>query len=233
MVAATRRWPSGLPGSTGDDVLIVYGGYTAKLEYSQSWAAELYRARLRDLGVRHLYAVQGPAQAGYGAREIGNSKLAAHLVPYADEAETIHVVAHSSGAFVAHELLRQLTVGGLDPEGVTSGLIAYYNLDGGGSGFSETQAEHLGRLVYVYARSGGSVSANRSSMTWQASAYDGSELVEIDASSAGCYAGAKWCLHDAVIISRPHNPATFDLRRDYQDFDAERRVITQYFESAR
>ena len=36
---------------------------------SRSWVTALYRAALRDRGVRWVYAVQGPAQAGYDSAE--------------------------------------------------------------------------------------------------------------------------------------------------------------------
>ncbi len=35
---------------------------------------------------------------------------------------------------------------------------------------------------------------------------------------SGCHSGAKWCLHDLLITTRPHDPNTFDLARDYTDF---------------
>ena len=179
--------------------------------------------------MRHVYAVQGPKDVNYAGREIGNSKLAAHLVGYADPVSKIYLAAHSSGALVAHELLQQLTVGGLDPAGVTAKKIAYYNLDGTGSGFGATQAAHLAKLAFVYARNGATSSANAAKMKSLPGTYAGSTAVEIDASASGCQAGAVWCLHDAVIIDRPHDPTQYDLERDYQLFDGGRRVVLSYF----
>lgn len=46
----------------------------------------------------------------------------------------------------------------------------------------------------------------------------------------GCHSGAKWCLHDLVITTRPHDPATFDLRQDYTDF-ANRPVQTAWIDA--
>lgn len=54
-------------------------------------------------------------------------------------------------------------------------------------------------------------------MTSLAAAF-GTSATRLDGTGSGCHSGAKWCLHDLVITTRPHNPATFDLRRDYTDF---------------
>ena len=37
---------------------------------------------------------------------------------------------------------------------------------------------------------------------------------------SGCHSGSKWCLHDRLITTRPHDPNTFGLVRDYTDFAA-------------
>jgi len=63
----------------GDNIVIAYGGYTATDADSQAWVTQLTTVRLAQLGVGHLYAVRGPQDADYAAREIGNSELAAAL----------------------------------------------------------------------------------------------------------------------------------------------------------
>jgi hypothetical protein len=50
--------------------------------------------------------------------------------------------------------------------------------------------------------------------------------VSVDATASGCKAAN--CFHDTVIISKPYNPQTFDLKQDYQQFDAEHRVTVDY-----
>ncbi|MEO8707298.1 MAG: hypothetical protein ABI867_45140, partial [Kofleriaceae bacterium] len=72
--------------NAGPAIVIAYGGYTAKLGYSAAWARELVDARLGAEDVGHIYAVQGPADPGYAAREIANTKLRAHLAGIDDGA---------------------------------------------------------------------------------------------------------------------------------------------------
>jgi hypothetical protein len=48
--------------------------------------------------------------------------------------------------------------------------------------------------------------------------FAGSHLFLVDADGSGCNVGAGWCLHDTLITTRPHNPATYDLDDDYTDF---------------
>jgi len=108
----------------GDNIVIAYGGYTATDADSQAWVTQLTTVRLAQLGVGHLYAVRGPQDADYAAREIGNSELAAALAAQATSASYVVVIAHSSGGFVADELF---TFAGSN----VLAKIAYFNLDGG------------------------------------------------------------------------------------------------------
>ncbi len=34
----------------------------------------------------------------------------------------------------------------------------------------------------------------------------------------GCTSGSRWCLHDALITTKPHDPHACDLARNYTDF---------------
>jgi hypothetical protein len=209
--------------NTGDAVLIAYGGYTARLVDSAGWASELVDAHLGADDVGHVYAVRGPADAGYAAREIANSKLRAALATLAPGTSKIYIVAHSSGAFVAHELLQQLHT---RADADTLARIAYANLDGGGSGLSTAIVEALGGIAFVFARDPAvGLSRNAGSMRANASTYD-VPAFEVVVSSTGCI--SSWCLHDVVITHRPHDPNSFDLARDYTDF-VNREVTTEYF----
>lgn len=213
--------------NAGDGVIIAYGGYTARLVHSAAWATELVNARLGAEGVGHVYAVKGPAQASYAAREIGNSKLRAHLTTIGSDAE-IYAVAHSSGSFVAHELLAQLDHAGATE---TLGRIHYANLDGGGSGLTRSIAAELGGLTFVYAKDptlARGLSQNSSSAMWLADTYD-VPAFEVNVPDTGCVSGAGWCLHDVVITHRPHDPHGFDIARDYTDFEG-RPVTTEYLD---
>lgn len=213
--------------NAGDGVLIAYGGYTARLVHSTAWGTELVNEKLGAAGVGHIYAVKGPAQASYAAREIGNSKIKAHLATIGSDAP-IYMVAHSSGSFVAHELLQQLhSAGSTD----VLDRIAYANLDGGGSGLSSAIAAELGQLAFAYARDPArGRSQNSSTAIALAQVYAAhATLFEVTVDNTGCNSGAGWCLHDVVITHRPHNPAMFDIARDYTDFEG-RPITTEYLD---
>ncbi|HET6585903.1 MAG TPA: hypothetical protein VFG69_20745 [Nannocystaceae bacterium] len=236
-----------IPWSTGDEigygiaykdmldpdahsVFIGYAGYPFPLDASQSWVRELWYARLRELGVRHVYAVQGPADVPYSQLEIGNSHIATALTTQLGDGGFVLVAAHSSGTYVAHELLGQL-VDGFDPQGVTAGNVVYFNLDGGLAGFDDAIGNHTRRSYFVSAFDGstGSGAANRDAMQYAGdmwSAYGG--YVELDASASGCNAGAQWCLHMVVINQLPHDPWDSSVD-DYYDF-VDRPVVTEYID---
>ena len=217
----------------GDAVLIAYGGYSAQLPWSEAWGKELVSAKLGAMGVGHVYGVQGPRDASYAGDEICNSKLRLHLLNngIAASAPFILVVAHSSGAFVAHELLRQLHAGGNDD---TLGKTVYANLDAGGSGFNGTIASKLRRAVFVSARdtsmsNGTSENASAAqSLGTEYSAYG--SWFEVKVTHSGCNAGAHWCMHDLLVTHHPHNPNMYDLRDDYTDFVG-RTPTTEYIDA--
>ena len=211
--------------NTGHGVLIAYGGYTAKLSESAAWASELVDAKLGAADVGHIFAVRGPADPAYAAREIANTKLRAKLATFDDGRAPIYVVAHSSGSYVAHELLAQVN----NANQPLLARMSYANLDGGGSGMTTTIANHLANLEFVYARDpAAGLSKNAGAAMSLASAY-GAPAFEVRVQGTGCAPGAGWCLHDVVITHRPHNPSTFDLARDYTDF-VNRTVTTEYLD---
>lgn len=212
----------------GDGVIIAYGGYTARLIHSTSWATELVDQKLGAAGVGHIYAVKGPAQASYASREIGNSKIKAHLTTIGSDAP-IYMVAHSSGSFVAHELLQQLRNAGSTD---TLARISYANLDGGGSGLTTSIVNALGNMEFVYAKDptlSRGLSQNSSTAIALGMAYVNSTTFQVTVPNSGCTSGAGWCLHDVVITHRPHNPNMFDVAQDYSDFEG-RPVTTEYLD---
>ena len=104
----------------GTSVFIGYAGYNVDATAARAWVTALYRAALVQRGVRYVWAVQGPSNATYTQQEIGNSHVARALVSRTNaQTKFILVAGHSSGSFVAHELLGQLA-GGSDPGNVTS-----------------------------------------------------------------------------------------------------------------
>jgi hypothetical protein len=205
--------------NTGNAIVIAYGGYTARMSYSAGWASELVDARLGATGVGQIYTVQGPADPGYSGAEIGNSHLRAHLATVDDGVSPIYVVAHSSGSYVAHELLGQLHRAG--NTGVLS-RITYACLEGGGSGLDQAIVDSLAQLTFVYAHDptlSQGYSENASAEQSLGSDYaPKATTFEVVVSSTGCDSGAGWCLHDVVVTHKPHKSWTYDLKDDYTDF---------------
>jgi hypothetical protein len=209
----------------GNDVFIGYGGYGVTEPSAVAWVDALTQARLIQLGVKHLYAVKGPADALYAAKEISNRALASHLLrAIGPSTRRIIVVAHSSGSFVANEILGWLA--SLSP--ATLFKIHYFSLDGG-YGLSWAIAKNLARVYFVYAKMGAAFSRNAAVMKQQAGWFGAKALpVAVDASASGCRAAD--CLHDTVINTRPYSPVTFLVNRDYVEFDASHRVVTSYLD---
>ncbi len=217
--------------NSGNATLIAYGGYSAKLAYSGAWAEELVNAKLGAADVGHIYAVKGPADPGYSAREIANTKLRAHLKALSTATGPVYIVAHSSGSFVAHELFQQSHAAG---ETELLARISYADLDGGGAGLTATIVGELGAVRFVYARdpllaSGRSQNAGAAMSLANTYAGQGATLFEVTVPNTGCNSGAGWCLHDVVITHRPHDPQSYDLARDYTDFVG-RPVTTEYLD---
>jgi hypothetical protein len=207
---------------------VAYGGWGVKEAWAEAWVDEVYRTALSRRGIRYLCAVRGPAEVDYAGREIGNAALAEHLL--ARPRGLVIIAAHSSGSFVAHELLAELEAKGADGT-VLLGRMVYFNLDGGESGLTPAIVGDLRRAYFVYAEDSatGTRSANASTMIALGDRYaaDGGVLA-VNASRSGCKAGARWCLHDALVTERPHNTETFDLERDYQGFPPDRPAAVAY-----
>jgi hypothetical protein len=207
---------------------VAYGGWGVKEAWARAWVDEVYRTALATRGIRYLCAVRGPATVDYAGREIGNAALAAHLLTR--PRGLVIVAAHSSGSFVAHELFAELADLGARGAGLL-GRMVYYDLDGGESGLTPAIVEQLRRAYFVYAEDSttGTRSANAATMMALGTRYaaEGGVLA-VNASRSGCRAGAKWCLHDALVTERPHNPESFDLERDYQGFLPDRPAAVAY-----
>jgi hypothetical protein len=192
----------------------------------------LYAAALRERGVRFVYCVQGPSTVQYVQREIGNSRIARHLVQQVtDRTRFVLVAGHSSGSFVAHELLQQLA-SGFDDDGVTADRVVYVDLDGGASGLTFDNVARLRRAYFVGAVDGntGTQSPNRATMVSLGATYASrGRAFDVDADDAGCAAGAVWCVHMVPVIARPHDPLRADVTRDYSDFEG-RPVATAWLD---
>jgi hypothetical protein len=212
---------------SGPNVLVVYGGYTATDADSEALSLQYVSAQLGALGVGRVYAVRGPEDAEYAAREIGNSELAAQLNTVASAASFVAIVAHSSGGFVADELFTFASPSILSK-------IAYFNLDGGSWALTDAMVGRMRGVYFCGAHDpAAGYSENWSSDESLHSDFPGSHLFLVDATGSGCNDGAGWCLHDTLITSRPHNPATYDLNDDYTDFTgAGRHVVVSELQQA-
>jgi hypothetical protein len=205
----------------GDEVFIGYAGYGVSDEQAKAWMTALYDAKLRDRGVRYVYAVRGPDDVEYAHGEIQNTHLIAHLLPeLSTSTHFVAVAGHSSGGWVACELLHQLYEGGLDPNGATSGRTIYYDLDGVESCLDSTIVQHLRNVYFVSAHTsvgGGGYSLNAVGMMMGGMIYGAAHFKLYDASASGCVPSAELCLHVSLIVTKPHDPNN-GTPADYADF---------------
>lgn len=216
--------------NAGPAILIAYGSYGTRLRDTAAWATELVIAKLGAAGVGHVYAAKGPADSTYAAREIANTALRAHLAQLGSSTAPIYVIAHSSGTFVAHELLSQLHAA---KHAATLSRIRYANLEGGETGLNLALAATLARIAFVYARDPtlqSGLSKHSAAMRALGTAYAAyGAAFEVTVPNTGCASGAGWSLHNVVITHRPHSPTKCDLANDYTDF-IDRPVTTEYLD---
>jgi hypothetical protein len=205
----------------GDAIFIAYAGYEITLDHAEAWATALYKADLAARGVRYIYAVQGPSDPTYTQKEIGNSKIAASILSeIKPTSKFVLVVGHSSGTFVAHELLGQLQ-GGADPQGLTANRVVYFNMDGGSDGLDQAIVSRLKKAYFVgsYDATAGTYSPNHATMQSLGATYaSAGGFIENKANASGCDAGATWCVHVTLVITKPHDPTTGTPATDYSDF---------------
>jgi hypothetical protein len=215
----------------GESVVLAYAGYGVSLEAAEAWATALYEASLGARGVRYLWAIQGPNTPEYTNQEIGNSKIVAALLPRVTaKTKFVLAVGHSSGSFVAHELLAQLA-GGEDPGNVTDKRVVYFDLDGGQSGLTAASVGRLRRAYFVSSHDGATSSPNAGSMQSLGTEYAGAGgYLQNDASGSGCNAGATWCVHVTLVTTKPHDPSNASAQLDYSDF-AGRPVCKAYIDA--
>jgi hypothetical protein len=205
----------------GENLFIGYAGYQVTLASAEAWVEALHEASLAARGIRYLWAIQGPNDRTYSNREIGNARIIATLLPLVGERTRVVIVAgHSSGSFVAHELLGRLA-DGMDPGGVTAGRVVYFDLDGGAGGLTPRSVGRLRHAYFVAAHDGttGTDSPRLATMRSLGATYPSAGgYWQDDAGDSGCHQGARWCVHDALITTRPHTPTNASAQLDYSDF---------------
>jgi hypothetical protein len=205
----------------GENLFIGYAGCRVSLLLAEAWVEALHEASLAARGVRYLWAVQGPNDRVYANRELGNARVVATLLPLVGEGTHFVLVAgHSSGSFVAHELLARLA-GGMDPSGVTAGRVVYFDLDGGADGLTTASVGRLRHAYFVAAHDPTTrtdsprLAVMRSLGARYASAGG---YVQDDVADSMCHEGAQWCVHDTLITTRPHAPTRASAQLDYSEF---------------
>ena len=246
-------YPLGKEKLKGKNVLITMGGMGAKLKWVQKWTEELYKARLKEFNIGMIIVVKGPVEEYYDSREIEIKEMTKRFVTAYQQYgfNETYLIVHSSGVFPAHQMFDFLYIGGddpttkkmnarkleiLDPKGITKNRITYIMLDGElgipkGYTLKEKMVENLKKIYSFYAvdaetgtRSGMAHEAIKVKYAFQTK----TTLYKYIAKNSGCKPDAKWCVHETLITTRPHNPARYDLEKDYQFFDSTRKVVTGY-----
>jgi hypothetical protein len=241
---AWAQWSDPLPLATGVQCsrldssdaqavggLVVFAGWTVQPAWAWRWALALARSPHLPHPMAWICAVQGPADSTYRRKDIDTSALAREVTTTTAKGPgPVTVVAHSSGAFVAHHWLQQLRQQGA---AALLGQVRYFNLDGDigrderalDSGLIDALAEvHAVYAVDRHSNPPGESANAKAMRALHALAPTKVRLHTLDAGSAGCAGGARWCLHSALVTQRPHNPNTFDLAQDYGALSGERPV---------
>lgn len=237
----------------GKNVLITMGGMGAKLKWVQKWTEELYKSKLNEFDIGLIIIVKGPVEEYYDSREIDIKEMTKRFVAFYQEygMKETFLIVHSSGVFPAHQMFDYLYLGGddpiikkmnmrkleiLDPEGITKNKINYIMLDGEmgipkGYPLVEGMVKNLKMVYSIYAVD--AQTGTESGMADEAKKVkdnfsEKTILHKYIAENSKCLPGAKWCVHETLITTRPHNPAKYDLKNDYQIFDSTRKVVTGY-----
>ncbi len=200
-----------LDAGSGDDVLVVYGGCGATQIATQSFAEALSESGGFRRAPRHLVAIRWTSTGcGYDGL-FKNGALGLAILQEAGASGRVVVVAHSSGAYLAQELLAQslgLANPGWDPTHALRGRVTYFSLDGGGDA-NLTRIEQSGEALphfFVGARDRTAGLTSRNYGTMQALG-GAARFFEVDANGSGCLAAN--CMHDAVITTVPHDRRGF------------------------
>ena len=177
-------------------------------------------ASFEFLGPTFLFAIVAQQTFVYGA----------HLRANAPNATFVLVAAHSSGTYVAQELIGQIARSG--DASTWLGKMVYANLDGG-YGLEAATARQMRRAVFVWGDDPRAGQSSNAEVMKQLGGQYGAKgkTVRVDASGSGCNRSAKWCLHDTLITTRPHNPGMYDLANDYVKFAGDRKVVTSWIDA--
>jgi len=226
--------------SKGNKIFIGFSGWTVQQSWTNHWIENLYPAKLNELKVKTLFSVKGPVHSYYKNREIETRILVQEIKKILKQAEItvkpeIIVVAHSSGAYVAHEFFNYLLADTSETAYLVDGLLTYFNLDGGiGSEenpwtlFPKDKSSKFKAIygVYAYDSQINVYSPNTEEMIELGKYSENSKAVLVDVTNSGCQ--ATWCVHETLIIQKPYNSNTFDLEKDYFRINKQHPVSYSY-----
>lgn len=208
-------WREAAPGEAH---LLMLPGWRVQPDWAWHWLQAVSAALPPAWSAGTRCVLRGPNDARFEQRDDLDLAAWAEALRTTLPSGPVRLIAHSSGSFVAHRLLRLLAG---SPEGTALlGRIHYVNLDGAvGEGDLALDAALIARLASVQAvaaADGTGESANAAAMrALLALAPDRVQFTLLDGRDAGCAPGARWCLHMLPITRRPHRPEGFDLARDY------------------
>jgi len=181
-----EMWQKSLDGGTQEETLLIaYGGYRADEPGVKNWAEALAGAG----GFKYIVAVKGPAIVDYSDHKKKKAnELLVEMLLTANVSKII-ISAHSSGAYVAHELLAMLKGNSVLPS-----KTIYYDLDGATCVICKdlALASPDFKFTCVGARQGELKSPNYGSVA----ACGAKHFMPLEF-NAGC-AGA-WCMHACLI----------------------------------
>lgn len=211
----------------GPNIAVLFAGFKVNLQQTVVWAEKLgteASPKLTDFKVGPLFAVPGPADDGFRAREIDVVGIARAVKLAADHygAKLVIFGAHSSGAAVA-----EATLVALDKQAPSlMGKTVYYRLDGGGGLPGPTKKKLAGSFCAVtkcnsqkkplLAQNGGACSPEFKKLV-------------LDTPNACQSAG---CCHVALINTSPKTVACGDPN-DYTTFDATSRPNGMWLDQTR
>ncbi|HNW43684.1 MAG TPA: hypothetical protein PKI19_04215 [Elusimicrobiales bacterium] len=206
---AGEMWQKTISLAAGDAaVLVAYGGYGADEPGAKNWAQALGEAG----GFKYVVAVKGPLAVDYSdhKKKEANGLLVKMLKGL--NAAKIVIAAHSSGTYVAHELLAMLAPGG-DGYPLLDKTV-YYNLDGATCVPCRKLA--LASSAFKYTCVGAAQGALKSPNYYSVEACGKDHFLPLEF-SAGC-TGA-WCMHACLINTRAAaiDPVRPSVPRYYAD----------------
>lgn len=225
----------------GEDIFIGFSGWSVKQDWANVWVKELYKSKLNELGVEHLFSIKGPDDVCYSNSEINLDALSKFILSILKSSINVNrviVAAHSSGSYVAHEFFKTIfEKAALDKDSTAYNKIIYFNLDGGiggescGTELTEYFVEKLQKIYCVSAFNPAIdlYSPNYRAMQKLSKMYDEkTEEIILDAELSFCI--GEWCLHNFLINTNPYNKSNYDLEKDYSGIGKNNPVQAKYLD---